>query len=418
MALLAAAAVGGACRAAPALRRYTPTLDQFAERYVRLTLRLALHQPSLVEAWRGPDSWRPDVREPVSGILQGIAEAHAAIGEVRPDEGPDGDRLRYLQGQLAALSIAARRLSGEVMGFMAEASAALRLEPDDLAPHQTQLTAARQQLEERLPGKGPLPLRYARFHAAHAVPSSRIPSTFRAAVAACRERVVPHIPLPESEAIDFGEPDDTALEARAFYDGAFRTRISLNASSRIDLAHVVWLAAHEAYPGHHVQHVLADRDCVQARGWRERELFANFGRHQFNAEGAAEAGASLLLEASAFDDVCESLAGRAGLPADRVPDLVAVHRALMALDAVIPSVAQQYLDGEIGGDAAAERLSSEALVADASQLLAVIERQRTRILAYPVGRRLVADALSRTSGEEAPWRRLSDIAATLTLRTP
>src|SRR5262245_34697173 len=174
LAMLAAAAVGSACRAAPSVRRYVPTLDQFAERYVRLTLRLALHQPSLVEAWRGPESWRADVREPVAAIRQGIVEAHAAIGELTPGAGRDGDRIRYLQGQFAALSIAARRLSGEVMGFFAEASAALGLEPEDLTLHETALSAARQQLKELLPGDRPLHERYARFRIANAVAPNRI----------------------------------------------------------------------------------------------------------------------------------------------------------------------------------------------------------------------------------------------------
>src|SRR5262249_42769770 len=58
---LTAAVVGTACRAAPRpFRRSYPTLDDFAERYVRLTLRLARHQPSLVEAWLGPAAWEPD----------------------------------------------------------------------------------------------------------------------------------------------------------------------------------------------------------------------------------------------------------------------------------------------------------------------------------------------------------------------
>src|SRR5262245_48977899 len=360
MAILAAAAVGSACRAAPSPRRYTPTLEQFAERYVRLTLRLALHQPSLVEAWRGPDSWRPDVREPVAGIRQGVVEAHAAIGELRAADGPDGDRLRYLQGQFAALSIAARRLAGEVMGFFAEASAALALEPEDLVPHQAALAVARQRLDEVLPGKGALHERYASFRTANAVAPSRLGSAFRAAVAECRRRVLRQIALPEAETVELAGADDSGVEARATYDGSFRTRVALNASGPVDLAHLVWLAAHETYPGHHVQHVLADRDCIRERGWRERELFPTFGRHYFHAEGAAEAGAALLLDGDAFAEVCQSVAVTAGVEQDRVSDLVAVHRSVTALDAVIPAVAQQYLDGEIGGEAAAERLVTEA----------------------------------------------------------
>jgi hypothetical protein len=415
MAVLAAAAVGSACRAAPSLRRYTPTLDQFAERYVRLTLRLALHQPSLVDAWRGPDTWRPDIREPVAGIRQGIVEAHAAIGELRAVDGPDGDRLRYLQGQFAALSIAARRLAGEVMGFFAEASAALGLEPAELVPHEPAMTAARQRLEQLLPGTGPLHERYARFRAANAVAPSRLRSTFRAAIVECRQRVVRQIALPDAEAVELEGADDSGVEARASYDGSFRTRVALNAAGPVDLAHLVWLAAHETYPGHHVQHVLADRDCIRERGWRERELVPNFGRDYFHAEGAAEAGASLLLEGEAFADICRSLAAKAGVGAESASDLVAAHGALTALVAAIPAVAQQYLDGEIGGETAVERLSSDALVPDARELLSVIERQRTRILAYPVGRRLLERHI-RHAGTNA-WSALARVATTLQLPT-
>ena len=415
MAMLAAAAVGSACRAAPSPHRYIPTLDQFAERYVRLTLRLALHQPSLVEAWRGPDAWRPEVREPVAAIRQGIVEAHTSISELRQDAGPDRDRVRYLQGQFAALSIAARRLAGEVMGFFAEASAALGLEADDLTPHQTQLSAARRQLEEVLPGNGPLHERYARFRVANAVAATRIRSTFRAAIDECRQRALPRIPLPDTVAAELDGADDNGVEARATYDGSFRTRVALNTSGPVDLAHLVWLAAHETYPGHHVQYVLADRDCVGERRWFERQLFPNFGRHHLYSEGAAEAGAGLLLEGETFSDICRSLATAAGVPPAGAAALVAVHRAVAVLDAVVPVVAQQYLDGDIGGAAAAERLTTEALVPDARQLLAVIERQRTRVLAYPVGRRVV-DRHIRRAGSDS-WKALGQVATTLQLRT-
>src|SRR4029077_1453825 len=131
--------------------------------------------------------------------------------------------------------------------------------------------------------------RYARFRVRHAVAPVRIRPTFRAAMAACRDRVLPLVALPETEAVDLDEARETGLEAAATYDGNFRTRVALNTSGRVDLAHLVWLGAPAAYPRHHVQHVLADRDCVRARGWRERELFPNSGRHNFHAEGAAEA---------------------------------------------------------------------------------------------------------------------------------
>jgi hypothetical protein len=415
IAAFAAAAVGAACQPAPVRRRFHPTLDQFAERYVRLTLRLALHQPSLVEAWRGPEGWRPEVREPVEGIRQGIVEAHAAVGDLSElADTASGDRFRYLQGQLAALAIAARRLAGETMGFFAEASAALGLEPRDMRPDAADVATARETLERSRPGGGALHERYAAFRARHALAPNRIQPTFRAAVALCRDRVQAHIGLPETETVAIEAAEALDVEARASYDGGFQTRVALAASGPVDLAHLVWLAAHEAYPGHHVQHVLADRDCVRGRGWLERELLPNFGRHYFHAEGAAEAGAALLLEGDAFVGICGPLADAAGTPSESLIDIVAVHRAVVELDGVVSDVARAYLDSDIGGEAAVERLTMEALVPDARSLLSAIERQRTRMLAYPVGRRVVGAALVAGGGQDR-WQRLAAIATTLCL---
>ena len=86
----------------------------------------------------------------------------------------------------------------------------------------------------------------------------------------------------------------------------------------------------------------------------------------------------MLLEGDAFEEVCRVLARAAGLPPQPIGDLVAVHRAVATLDAVIPAIAAQYLDGAIGSEAAGERLKSDSLVSNTRNMMAVIERQRTR----------------------------------------
>ena len=247
----------------------------------------------------------------------------------------------------------------------------------------------------------------------HAVSSSRIMPAFRAAVAECRDRLRPHVSLPDTENVEVTAATDAGLEARAIYQGGFRTRVTLDPSRPIDLPRLVWLAAHETYPGHHVQHVLADRDHVHARGWHERELHPAFGIHLLRAEGTAEAAAALMLDGGAFEAMCRELAPVAGGSTEVLPDLVAVHRAITTLDIVIPRVAQAYLDGDIGSDAAADRLTNDALVADGRRFLAVIERQRTRVLAYPLGRRIVSAEVWAVPALER-WHRLTAVAATLT----
>ncbi len=433
IATLLVAGVGAACRAAPDVKAgQRRTLDDIAERYVRLTLRLAQHQPSLVETWLGPEAWRPGPRGPVAEIRQEVVTLAAALAELTP-QSQSRERHRYLDGQLRGLLTAARRLTGESMGFLDEARAALGVRSAGLLPsHEASadrrslgrggqsrdladdsaVRAARGELERRLPGRGPLHERYAAFRLRHAFSPDRVMPTFRAAMEACRARVRQHIGLPENEGVELETVTEIGFEARAVYRGAFRTRVAIDSSGPTDIARVVWLAAHETYPGHHVQHVLADRDCVHAKGWHERALHPSFGSHLLCAEGAAEAGAALLLDGDAFEDVCRAVALTANVSTRTVADLVAVQRAVAELDVVIPAVAQAYLDGEIGREVAAERLTTNALVPNARQFLSVIERQRTRLLGYPVGRRIIgAEVLA--ARPENRWQRLTRIATTL-----
>jgi hypothetical protein len=395
--------------------------DRVAERYVRLALQLAQHQPSLVDSWLGPASWQPGPRRPVSEIASAIGEVRAATAELSAEAEPN-ERWRYLQQQLAALAVAARRLSGDSMRFVEETVASLGSDAGEMvnrpgrdASHTDAIPAAAwTELQRRLPGRGPLHERYAAFRSHHALSPTQVTRALPAAVAGCRRRVLPHIPLPESESVQLETTTGLGLEGRAVYQGDFRSRVLADTSGPIDLARLLWLVAHETYPGHHLQHVLADRDLVQAQQWSERALHPSFGRHLLCAEGAADAGAALLFDGGAFEEACEEVAQAAGLGRSEVPDLVAVHRAVAELDLIIAATARAYLDGDLGREAAAEQLTSRALVGDAHQFLFVIERQRTRILAYPVGRRLVtADVSSAPSLDR--WSRLASIATTMTL---
>ncbi|MGQ0736271.1 MAG: hypothetical protein ACT4QD_21780 [Acidobacteriota bacterium] len=425
VAALGLAALGAACRGAPEpAGREVSSLDQVAERYVRLTLRLAQHQPSLVEAWLGPEAWRPGPREPVAGIREELFAIRRAIAALTPEQAVL-DRSRYLEGQIDALLTAARRLSGESSTWSDEAATAMGLGEIEFAraglaaggrPRREAIDAARVELEQRLNGEGPLHERYISFRRRHALAPAQVLPAFRAAVAACRERVRSEIPLPSGERVVIEAGPDVALEARAVYLGGLTTEVRVNISGPTDLARILWLAAHETYPGHHLQHVLAERDLVQARGWFERQLYPTFGPHLLYAEGAADAGAALLLQGDTFEAIVRELA-RAFGGAASVSELIAVHRAVAALDEVIPGIARGYLGGELSSEVATAKLTEEALVADAAQFLFVIERQRTRVLAYPVGRRVVEAELSALPTAQR-WSRLAEIASHLSRGRP
>lgn len=421
IATLSAAGVGLACGVSSPQYSEPLSLDTLAERYVRLTLQIAQHQPSLIEGWRGSEGWQPGPRRPVAELRAQINEARASL-ETLAQSIETPIRFRYLQQQFDGLLVAARRLAGESMSFADEARASLGADAGRLVDvaasgagsGESSFENAIAELNGRLPGRGPLQERYGTFRARHAVSTARVMPTVAAAIAICRQRVRAHIALPDSERVQLEAASALGLQARAVYQGSYVTRVNVDTSSPLDVAGIVWLAAHETYPGHHVQHVLADRDLLQGKGWYERALDPVFGRHLLCSEGGAEAAAALLLHDAAFEDTCRELAATAGVTRRSVSDLVAVHRARASLDLHVVSIGRRYLDGEMSGEDAVEQLAKEALIADPREFLFVIERQRTRILAYPVGRRLASAHVFGGSTADR-WERLAHLNTTLTL---
>jgi hypothetical protein len=229
-------------------------------------------------------------------------------------------------------------------------------------------------------------------------------------VAACRAGTAAMIPLPDGEGCDLGLQDGLGLEGWAVYQGDYRTRVRIEGTAPFDVAHLLWLAAHETYPGHHLQYVLADRDLVRAHDWQERQLHVSFGPHLLHAEGLAENGADLLLADDTFARLCRDvLVPAAGVPAGAVDRLVEVRRALTDMGHAIPPIAAAYLDGALSTEAAAARLRDEAVVPNPEAFLGTIEKQRTRVLAYPIG----ADRTRLRSDSTDRWSDLAEAATFL-----
>ena len=80
-------------------------------------------------------------------------------------------------------------------------------------------------------------------------------------------------------------------------------------------------------------------------------------------------------------------------------------------------LAADYLDTPLGTEAATARLRDEALVLDPPGMLSFVEKQRSRVLAYPVGRRLVGEAVAAVP-ETSRWARFATITVLLDADPP
>jgi hypothetical protein len=244
-----------------------------------------------------------------------------------------------------------------------------------------------------LPGNRALDDRVAALRLATAVPREHRIAVLSRAVDACRAAAASVVPMPKDESINIVFRSRIPWDAFARYEGQHRTDIEINDDGELDMSRAVRLACHEAYPGHHVQHLLIDQLHGERR-WPELLLSPGFGPHLLFSEGAAEVAADLALppdvRATLYRD---RLFPGAGLDLVHVDRLVVVEDLLIQLLPVVTDVAREYLDSKITQQQALDRLRTEALIANPPAALAFIEQRRARALVYGEGRRLVYAAM-------------------------
>ena len=339
------------------------SVDGIADGYVRAALQLAQHDPTLVEAWRGPQRFRPGPRGPVAEVAREIERLQRDIESAAADisSGLEYARVQYLKGQLRGLRFAAERQLGQAKSIddQAREEFGVTFAPFDPAAVERTLAA----LREALPGSGALKDRLLALRNQELVPEGHQHEVLGAALDSCRRATTAVLQLPDDESVVFTLGDPPLFDAVARYRGNNRTEIETSGGP-LDRARAYRLACHEGYPGHHVQHLLIER-LYGERRWTELLLTPAFGPHLLYLEGAAEVGADLVLDQSPVD------------------------RLLQELLPVVTDVARGYLDGTLTEKRALERLADEALIVDPSRMLAFIEQRRARALVYVEGRRLV-----------------------------
>lgn len=373
------------CSASP-----TVPIDAVAEGYVRVALQLAQHDPELVEAWRGDESWRPGPRVPVAGLLGRVDELRLEL-ERHPPAAAHRARHSYLSAQLRALQFAARRLTGEAATVDEQARDEFGVTFSRIeAPRIAEIHAA---IGDALPGAGPLVERLTALRVQTIVPDERRQAVLDAALAACRQATTAVRPLPADEGVTLRSQSGLGWDGYARYAGGHRTEIATNSDGPLDVSRALRLACHEGYPGHHVQYLLID-DLP----WAELKLLPGFGPHLLYIEGAAEAGAVLAF--SIGDRVTlmrDQLLPLAGLSPNLAGTLVRVDSLADELLPAVTEIARQYLAGTLAKDAAIARLRTEALLPNPEGALALIERRRARALVYGEGLRQVTAQLSPPS---------------------
>src|SRR5437879_11202560 len=266
--LCALVTASGSARAA------AEAMNAVAERYAHLVLALGQHDPDYVDAFYGPADWKTQAekeKKSLDAIGVQAAELMATLAKT-PDAATSGDEMlklqrEYLQKQISALAARVRMLKSEKLKFDDESRALY----DAVAPTypDSHFDEIIKQLEERIPGDGPLWQRYENWRKPFVIPKEKLDVVFQLAIKECRARTLAHVALPPNESFAVEYVTTKPWGGYNWYKGNFQSVIQVNTDLPIFIDRAVDLAANEGYPGHHVYNSLLETNLVRDRGWME-----------------------------------------------------------------------------------------------------------------------------------------------------
>jgi hypothetical protein len=289
--------------------------ETVVERYLKLGLRVGRHVEGIVDSYAGPPDIAAAVEaEPLREPGRLAADAEALLAEV--DDG-------WLRDQVRGLHTCATFMADPTGSYADEVDGCYGVRPEHT--DEAVFDAAHRELDDLLPGDGPLAERYEAWRNSITVPADRLHDTVAALIGAARGWAAGIVELPDGEGVDLEVVRDRPWMAFCEYQGGLRSEISLNADLPVSAFELLHITCHETYPGHHVERVCKDDRLVRGEGRLEETLVLMPTPQSLVSEGIAELGSELLLGGEGGGRMTAVLAG-AGIELD-LPHALAVWRA-------------------------------------------------------------------------------------------
>jgi hypothetical protein len=261
-------------------------VDANVERYLRLGLQIGRHVEGVVDSYYGPRELAEEVdAAPPADPRMLLADSEALLEEL--DDG-------WLRDQVAGICTYASVLAGEPIPYADEVEGCFGVRPTHT--DESVFLAAHEELEELLPGDGPVSDRNRRWEESIYVAADRVRHALSAVIEEARTQTRELVELPDGEDVELEIVNDVPWLAYCGYRGGLRSRIEVNADLPQTAIKLLHLAIHETYAGHHTEACMKEQVLVRDRGLLEQTLALVPTPQALVAEGIAELAPALLLD--------------------------------------------------------------------------------------------------------------------------
>ena len=401
------------------------SMNSIAEQYVKLVLRIGTIDSDYVDAYYGPEDWKPtksSSQNTDSLFIQNLYdEAGLLLDSLENLSNENSDelltlRFRFLYKQILAARAKLFMLAGGKFTFDEEAKALYDADvPTNDSLHFKNLI---DEISELLPGHDELTDRWQEYRKEFIIPTEKLDKVFQTSIGECRKRTLEHIKLPAKESFKVEYVKDQPWGAYNWYKGNSFSVIQVNTDLPIYIDRAVDLAAHEGYPGHHVLNVLLEK-LYRERNWFEFCVYPLFSPQSLIAEGTANFGVQVAFPGSSrIEFEKEVLFPLAGLNPTNADKYYKILELINQLGYASNEAARNYLDGIWTKEETVYWLQKYKLVSKerAEQNLKFFKKYRSYVINYNLGFDIVKDYTLKNGGtadnEELRWKIFEKIIST------
>ncbi len=284
-------------------------MDEIARQYLLIGLGLGEIEDGIVDAYFGPPEVAEEAR--AARATPGVLAARAAALIERLAEVEDAQRRRWLHRQLVALETLARRIDGQQLAYLDEVERCFDARPE--ATPTEAYAQVRKDLDDLLPGGGDLRERLAQRDERLTVPPETLPGIIDWLLAELRRSAAAAFAVPDGEQLTVELVSDKPWAAYNWYQGNLRSLIEVNTDLPMRASQLVPLLAHEAFPGHHVEHASKEARLVTAQQRAEATIQLINTPEAYISEGLAEAGVRFVAPAENWQRLLLGIGERAGI---------------------------------------------------------------------------------------------------------
>jgi hypothetical protein len=292
--------------------RQVPVPDPIAHDYLLLALRLDQHISGLVDGFFGPAELkaRADIEE-LHEPRRLVDDAARLLDRIATDDLP-ADRRDWLAAQVVALRTHADSLAGHSLPYLEHVERCFAWAP--VRRDEALFDDAAATIDRLLPGADPLAERLLAWDDQFTIPPDRLGAVLDSLVGRFRARAATLFGLPEGEEIRIHQVTRKPWTGYNWYDGGRHSRFDLNTDLPTRVAELVGVAAHESYPGHHLEHVWKETELVDRLHRLEASILLINTPECLVSEGLADVGHEFVSPAGERADLLVELYELAGLP--------------------------------------------------------------------------------------------------------